>query len=342
MRPWPTIDVLLPVYNESSLILAKLENLERVEYPEGQLRFIVVDGGSTDDTCAIVQRWSLTSSRPVLLIHAAAGKVRQLRTALHASDADWVLVTDADARLAPSALVDLARVAQAGDVQAVGTAIEPFTAHPIDRWHWRLSNWLRRLEARCGSAGVVVGPCYLVRRSVLEALDDEVAVDDVFVSCQVALAGGRIGMAATTVTELRAPLTLGELMAHKHRKSLGYLREAFRFLPHVRAMQGVARHAYVARLALLLLLPWPAIGLMLALGYAVATYGATALVVAVAGTAAMAALMHSRTRIASAVALIAFLPVVGAALALAAISYPFVRSTDRYPRVGVGTLGESS
>jgi len=47
--------MLVPVYNEARVISRKLDNLEAIDYPDGKLEALFVDGGSTDGTPDLIE-----------------------------------------------------------------------------------------------------------------------------------------------------------------------------------------------------------------------------------------------------------------------------------------------
>src|ERR1041385_1904546 len=149
--------VVVPVFDEAPLIARKLANLRAPTYPK--LRVIVVDGGSTDGTVAQVP--------PELLLQThLRDKTAQIAAALRGIDDEWVLVTDCDATLPPD-IVEQLMAAAGDDVGVVGARVLPSEAHALESLHWQLSDRLRELESRRGSAAIVTAPCYLARRALL-------------------------------------------------------------------------------------------------------------------------------------------------------------------------------
>jgi dolichol-phosphate mannosyltransferase len=112
------VSVILPVVNEAARIRACLECL--VAQPEAVKEILVVDGGSTDGTQSIVERYQARDRR-VRLVDASpvpgdwTGKAWGLYAGLKSTDArsQWVLCIDADVRcsplLVPSLLAHAAR-----------------------------------------------------------------------------------------------------------------------------------------------------------------------------------------------------------------------------------------
>lgn len=270
----PRVDILVPTLDEEAFIAQKLENLQRLHYPRHLLTIAILDGGSTDRTLDLAA--SAAAAEPVDIVHTPLrNKATQLNAGLARATADFILVTDADARLEPDALTRLVATVQADDT--IGVAGVPVTppagdAHPAEHLHWRILNWMHRQEARRGSASIVTGPCYLLRRGIVSHIPDGVIADDVFVSCTAATAGYRVGYADTPITELRAPRTAREMFQYRRRRGAAYLREVMRFLPRAARMTPPARGIFLWRAALLLTVPFGGAALAVLCLLAAATF----------------------------------------------------------------------
>jgi cellulose synthase/poly-beta-1,6-N-acetylglucosamine synthase-like glycosyltransferase len=323
------VDVLLPVYEEAALIAEKLGDLAALEYPDGLLRFLVLDGGSRDRTVESIVTFSARDARFNLVRTGLANKVAQLNAGLRRSRTGWVLVTDADARLEPDTLLRL-MCAALGDrsLGVVGPPVMPVDAHPVERLHWTLSNWLRHREDRCGSASMVAGPCYLFRREVLDAFPEDVVADDVHVACRAAMAGLRTAIAGPVVEEVRTPRTVISLVVHKVRKTDAYLREVFRFLPAAHRMSRPMRAVFLWRAAVLTIAPMLAVvaGALICLGTNAGII-ATVLIVAVLAAGGGPGWLSRG-------AAVSLLPAVLAVTSFVALlAQPFSRQTASYPKV---------
>lgn len=104
----PTVSVIVPVRNGASVLPTCLKALQQQDYPPAGWEVIVVDDGSTDETCALVEStaadWTAQGNCPVLrLIHQewrGAGAARNRGVA--AAHAAIVLFTDADCEPLPN------------------------------------------------------------------------------------------------------------------------------------------------------------------------------------------------------------------------------------------------
>ena len=94
----PSIDVVVPVYNEEHVLPESVERLhgylER-EFPFAW-RIVIADNGSTDGTLAVAQRLATRYPCVDVLGIASKGRGGAIRAAWMASSADVVVYTDAD------------------------------------------------------------------------------------------------------------------------------------------------------------------------------------------------------------------------------------------------------
>ncbi len=87
----PTVSLVVPVLNAEATIRDLLESLIKVDYTEGKLEIIFVDGGSTDRTTEIIEEY------PVKLIAESRKGLNLARNAgFKSSQGEILLFTDSD------------------------------------------------------------------------------------------------------------------------------------------------------------------------------------------------------------------------------------------------------
>jgi succinoglycan biosynthesis protein ExoA len=195
------VSVLVPFRNEEAHINTMIESL-RAQQLDESVEFLVLEGGSTDSTRAIVERAIAEDPRIRLLETHGRNTPSALNAGLRSARGEFIARMDAHSRYPPSYLAEgLARLRR-GDVACV---TGPAIATGVDRWSRRialaLGTWLgnggaawRRgvdseVEVDRGFTGVW-------RRDTLEALGgwDELATvnQDTELAARIRKDGGRI------------------------------------------------------------------------------------------------------------------------------------------------------
>lgn len=102
----PRVSILVAARNEEAAIERCLASLARLNYPAERLEILIGDDASTDDTCAVVQRFIADKPQFRLLfvgqrLGTAHGKSNVLAHLCRAATTDYFLFTDADMALGP-------------------------------------------------------------------------------------------------------------------------------------------------------------------------------------------------------------------------------------------------
>lgn len=269
----PEVTVLIPVFNEESLIQGKLENVLGLEYPADRRRVVVVDGGSTDGTPERVVRFlrERAESATTLLTTESRGKIPQLNEALAHVPADHlVVITDADSRVGTSdALLRTVGYFRSNPgVGVVGGWVTPPPGRDLvaqaEQAYWDKLNRLRYAEMVAYSASIVVAPFYAFFRSSIGEFPEDCIADDVYVAFASHTRDRRVVYAPDIpVVELRQPRGLPELYRHKRRKTHAYALELLRVAHKLPVMGKRLKFFYAHKLFEFFYLPWAALALAL-------------------------------------------------------------------------------
>ncbi|TVP55177.1 MAG: glycosyltransferase family 2 protein [Halomonadaceae bacterium] len=91
----PSISVVVPVLNEERFIENTLSQLFSQSYPDDRVEFLIVDGGSTDNTVALIESQMASTSRRAKLITNPKGRSSAGRNlGICAAQGDFVLFVD--------------------------------------------------------------------------------------------------------------------------------------------------------------------------------------------------------------------------------------------------------
>ncbi|MCO4773618.1 MAG: glycosyltransferase, partial [Deltaproteobacteria bacterium] len=104
---WPSVAVVAPAKDEGAALEPALRSRLRSDYPA--LRIVVIDDRSEDGTGATADRLAAAEPR-IEVVHVTElppdwlGKLNALQRGVNATDADWLLFSDADVHIAPGTL----------------------------------------------------------------------------------------------------------------------------------------------------------------------------------------------------------------------------------------------
>lgn len=264
---WPGVSVLIPAYNEESVIAISVGAALAADYPE--LEVLVLDDGSTDDTKAAAQRAAGEDRRcRVVGDPVNRGKADRLNFGLREARHELVAVIDADTHLHPEALKLLVtRLSRSPMVAAVSGA-----PHVTNRGRLLLAmqvleaaaiiGLIRRTQSLTGRVGVVAGVLGLFRRNRaldVGGYDPRMATEDIDLTWKLLLAGWETVYEPHALIGMQVPSTLRALWAQRTRWARGqgevmhtHLREVSRWRHHrmwLLALESLASLIWIVALA---------------------------------------------------------------------------------------------
>jgi N-acetylglucosaminyltransferase len=283
-RRWPSVDVVLPCYNEDPALLdACCASLDTQDYPGEFNVFLVDDGSSNRD--ALMDVYLRYQGRPrwsVHLLDRNHGKRRAQDVAVRAGDGQLVVTVDSDTVVEPdgvrrlvNAFADLRVGAVTGDVR-VSNVADSWLTDLIDERYRLLFEQERAAQSKAAAVLCCSGPFSAYRRSIIERVWGDylaqtflgracVAGDDLHLTVLVLAQGHRSLYEPSAKARTHVPETLGSYVRQQVRWNRSFYRE---LLPTLRLLPG--RRPYITLdVAARLLLP-----LLLAGGTALATWQA--------------------------------------------------------------------
>ncbi|WP_411848854.1 glycosyltransferase [Streptomyces mobaraensis] len=231
---WPSVAIVVPARDEAEVLPESLPSLLAQDYP-GRAEVFLVDDGSTDGTGELAR--SLAAERGGLPLTVDSpgepgpgwtGKLWAVRhgmaLARARTDAEYLLLTDADIAHAPGSLRELVAAARAADLDLVSQmarlrVVTPWERLIVPAFVYFFSQlypfrWVNRPGGRTAAAA---GGCVLLRREAAERarIPDAIrhaVIDDVTLARAVKRTGGRIWLGlAERVDSIRPYPRLGQL-----------------------------------------------------------------------------------------------------------------------------------
>lgn len=163
----PTVDIILPMYNEEKVIIKTINNLLEIS-----CNIIVVDDGSTDESLAVAMQHFSSHPRIKILQQANSGKSIALNKGVQASASDIVVCIDADTLVKPDAIDQILpyfldeRVAAVSGYVRVGNRTNAITNMQYIEYI-TLQNFERQVFESINGILVVPGALGAFRRAVV-------------------------------------------------------------------------------------------------------------------------------------------------------------------------------
>jgi len=103
----PMITVIIPAYNEGSMVETSIDSVAAAAYPAGRLEILAIDDGSTDDTWGYIQRAAKRNSSVVTAVRLPQnlGKRGALAEGFRRAHGDVLVTIDSDSVIEPQTLL---------------------------------------------------------------------------------------------------------------------------------------------------------------------------------------------------------------------------------------------
>lgn len=192
---WPTVAVVVPVYNEVNKVSKKLENLRSLRYQKNKLHIIFVSDGSDDGTNDLLDK---QTDITFIAYHPRKGKPFAINTVLKQVTAEIVVFSDVRQEIASDSVLYLvARLMEPGIGAVSGELVhhdsESRTAKNVSLY-WRYEKWIRKSESRYHSLVGVTGALYAIRSKHYVPLKEDTLIDDFEIPINIIHSGYRVVM----------------------------------------------------------------------------------------------------------------------------------------------------
>jgi len=229
----PMVSILIPVYNEETMIEHRIHNIFESNYPQNKIEIIVIDSGSSDKTSLIV---SSKFSGKVKLIteEERRGKANAINLGLQSCNGEIIILTDGTAIYDKETLMHLVKPFRNNTIGAVSAFYDVPNSREShvsasERKFWTLKDSLRVLESIVYSTSWLSGEACAFRNKVIETVDQDSLADDSNIALQFISKGHKVVVNQNARFKERSPTEFSDYIKIKSRRALGGLLETVRF-----------------------------------------------------------------------------------------------------------------
>ncbi len=228
----PRVTIIVPVYNEATVIVAALRSLLALRYPAFDI--LVVDDGSTDETfewaASFEGQFGGTTVRVVRKTNG--GKASALNTGIALARTPLVLCMDGDSRLTLDTLRYAVRHFADPRVGAVAGNVKVVNRNNVWTRLQALEyieglNLSRRAQGFMHAVSIIPGPIGVFRRDLLLAVggyDTDTFAEDADLTLKILTAGWHIVYEDRAIAWTEAPEQFLDLIKQRYRWTRGILQ----------------------------------------------------------------------------------------------------------------------
>ncbi len=229
-NPPPSVTVLIPAHNEESVIVQTITSVLLSDLRD--LRIIVVDDGSTDQTGELLDA-NFSHEPRVRIIHQVnRGKAAALNQALSLADTEIVVTIDADTEIESDAISKLIRHFSDPQVGAVAGNVKVGNR---SRWltRWQALEYItsQNMEKRAfdllNCITVVPGALGAWRKKAIDSaggITADTVAEDADLTVAIRRLGWRVTYDEEAIAWTEAPETAGQLIRQRFRWTFGTLQ----------------------------------------------------------------------------------------------------------------------
>lgn len=240
--PKPTISIIIPTYNEATVIKEKLSNICLSDYPIDKIDAIVVDSGSTDNTANLATEFFAQNHLRGQVVEESerTGKSGALNLGLKCASGELVCISDAECKWDKQALGNAARyfsdptIGAVSGVHYIPSSSETMAGN-VEGSYRSIYRMLRIAESKLHSTPIGEGEIQLFRRRDQTGFDPRVGGDDTCASLCMVEKGFRAISAEDVVFYDPAPPAWGVRFTQKIRRGQHVLQAFFK---HKRLLYG--------------------------------------------------------------------------------------------------------
>lgn len=284
---WPTVAIVVPVYNEGSHVRATAASFSALDYPRECLTAVFIDDQSTDDTyahlLAVVEQypWMRVVRNPRNM-----GKRLGIRNAVMRTQAELVLSVDSDVIVDGNSLKNLVRHMHSSRADAVGGCV--FVSNASENWltrmqavkYWIGYQFLKNLENAFSHVMCLSGCLTLYRREALMAVDhqlesrtflgDEVKYgEDRYLTRKLVESGRKTRLCFNARCFTKAPATIAHYLNQQLRWRRSNIVDFVSAVPNLNKFNPVVLVHYISMALLLLFYPLFLVSQIIHLGFVI-------------------------------------------------------------------------
>jgi cellulose synthase/poly-beta-1,6-N-acetylglucosamine synthase-like glycosyltransferase len=194
---FPTVSVVISVYNEENILSEKINNIFLLDYPKNKIEFIFGSDGSNDKTNSILSGISVSNIK-VEQFSMRTGKANVLNRLIPRASGEIILFSDANTMYDKLSIRKLVKHFQDPTIGGVCGELRLMVNRKVvgeigETSYWQYESFLKNVESKYQTLIGATGGVYAIRKSLFRPLPvSKAIVDDFLIPLEVVRRGYRM------------------------------------------------------------------------------------------------------------------------------------------------------
>lgn len=218
----PNVTLIVPAYNEASILAAKVDNCLALDYPVSKINLLFITDGSTDTSAEVLATYPQVQH---LHVSERGGKSMAENRSMQYVKTPFVVFTDCNTMLNPEALKVMLTHYQDPKVGAVSgekhVLNDGSASGSGEGLYWKYESFLKRCDSKIYSLMGAAGELVSFRTELFAPLENDIILDDFVQSMRIVGAGYQVVYEPKAYAMEPPSASLGEEMERKVRICAG-------------------------------------------------------------------------------------------------------------------------
>ncbi len=245
LSEFPSVSILIPVYNEEKYLKKCVEYVANSNYPENKLEILIIDDGSVDGTPEIARELSKKYKNVIYFRKKNTGKADSLNYGIKKARGEIIGVLDADTFVSKDAIKNQVWHIVNGADAVTGVA-KVYNADKniltrLQSVEYLFTAFVRKVLEGIDSIYVTPGTLSMYRADILKKVggfDVNNLLEDQEIAMRFQSLNYRIESCLESVVYTVVPETFNDLLRQRERWHRGGLRNAFKYIHMINPAYG--------------------------------------------------------------------------------------------------------
>lgn len=256
----PSISIIISAHDEGRIILEKIENCKKLDYPKDKLEILIGSDGSTDNTIKLASESGVGYIK-VFDFKERRGKVNVLKDLAGKAKGKILVFSDANTIYQPDAIKHLVKYFIDKRIGCVCGRLKLKSPNGSEEGeyeglYWRYESFIKSMEGELGVLLGANGGIYAVRKDLFPDIPSGTIIEDFVIPMTILEKGYRVIYEKKALAFEESSKTISDERKRKIRLGAGAYQALFMTLPMLNIFKGLPSFAYWSHKVIRWLVPF--------------------------------------------------------------------------------------